>query len=262
MRAGFLFVSFYSMLFSTMRVYALIPARGGSKGVPKKNITKLGGYPLIAFAIAAAKLSNKIQRIIVSTDNEEIAEVAAQYGAEVPFLRPTEFSRDDSPDIEFVEHAIKWFEEKELILPELLVHMRATTPLRRPADIDTAVDMLAANPEATSLRSGYEMRESPYKLFGITNGYFTGLFPNDPRSEYWSLPRQAFPPAYQPDGYVDVLKTGYIKKTAKMHGDKILAFVSEDTGEVDTFKDFEYLEHKLQSGSWEVYQWLQTNFPL
>ena len=101
------------------------------------------------------------------------------------------------------------------------------------------------------------MRESPYKLFGIHDGYFTGLFPQDSRPEYWNLPRQAFPPVYQPDGYVDILKTDFIQETHTMHGDKILAFVSLDTGEIDKKEDFAFAEYTLKNGSWEICEWLK-----
>ena len=243
-----------------MKAYALIPARGGSKGVHKKNLKELRGFPLIAYAIAAAKLSKNVDRVIVSTDDEEIAAAAKKFGAEVPFLRPAEFATDTSKDIEWVEHAIAWFKENEGVVPEYIVHLRATTPLRRPADIDTAIAMIKNHPEATSLRSGFEIRESPYKLFRITNGYFVGLFPDDPRPEYYNLPRQSFPPVYQPDGYVDILKPVYIQKSNSMHGEKILAFPSEDTGEIDTIKDFEFIEYKLQNSSSEVYEYLNEHF--
>ena len=139
-------------------MYAIIPARGGSKGVPKKSIALLCGFPLIAYSIAAAKLSKKIERVIVSTDSEEMAEVARSFGAETPFMRPAEFARDTSPDIEFVEHAISWFQKNESSVPEFLVHLRPTTPLRIPEDIDRAIEMLAKHKDATSLRSGYEKR--------------------------------------------------------------------------------------------------------
>ena len=243
-----------------MSIHALIPARGGSKGVPKKNIKLLGGYPLIAYAIAAAKLSKKIERIIVSTDSEEIAEVARTFGAEVPFLRPAEISRDNSTDLEFVLHAINWFRDNEKQVPEFWVELRPTTPLRKPEDIDKALDTITNNPQATCLRSGYEIRESPYKLFGIADGYFTGLFPQDTRPEYYNLPRQSFPPVYQPDGYVDILKTSYIQKNHKQHGDKILAFISQDTGEIDRPEDFKFIEFKLEKEKWEVYEYLQQHF--
>jgi CMP-N-acetylneuraminic acid synthetase len=243
-----------------MDAYGLIPARGGSKGVPRKNLRELAGFPLIAYAIAASLLSQKITRTIVSTDDEEIAAVAKQFGAEVPFLRPSEFARDDSPDLEFVEHAIAWLREHEGKVPAYLVELRATTPLRKPQDIDHAVALLDEHPEATSLRSGYEIRESPYKLFGIVDGYFTGLFPNDPRPEYYNLPRQSFPPVYQPDGYVDILKTNYIEANHRQHGDKILAFPCQNTGEVDTQGDFEFLEFKIKNDTWEVYEYLRKHF--
>lgn len=243
-----------------MSAYALIPARGGSKGVPKKSIAPLAGFPLIAYAIAAGKLAQKVDRVIVSTDSIEMAEVAKQFGAEAPFLRPAEFASDTSPDIEWVQHALRWFTENEESVPDYIVHLRATTPLRRPADIDEALEMLATHPDATSLRSGYEMREAPQKLFRLEGDYFRGLFPDDPRPEYYNLPRQSFPPVYQPDGYIDILKTEHMLRTGMMHGDNMLAYISEDTGEIDTFKDFEFLEHRLASGTWEVYEYLKKNF--
>jgi len=241
-------------------VYAIIPARSGSKGVPKKNIKPLGGFPLIAYAVAVAKLSKKIDRIIVSTDSEEIAKVVKKFGAEVPFLRPAEFAGDKSGDIEWVNHALGWFQENEKIAPDYIVHLRATTPLRDPKKIDEAIKKFTKNKNATSLRSGHEMRESPYKLFGIEGNYFTGLFPNDPRPEYFNLPRQAFPPVYQPDGYVDILKTDYILKSKKLHGDKILAYISPDTGEIDKLGDFKFCEYTLKTGKWEIYEYLKKNF--
>src|SRR3989344_1755760 len=161
-------------------IWAIIPARGGSKSIPKKNIMNIKGYPLIAYSIAAAKLSKKIDRIIVTTDSEEMAEVAKKYGAEAPFIRPAEFAGGKSPDIEFMEHAIAWCREHEGSVPEYWVHLRPTTPLRKPEDIDKAIVTILAHPEATCLRSGDEIRESPYKLFGIEGDYFTGLFPQDP----------------------------------------------------------------------------------
>jgi CMP-N,N'-diacetyllegionaminic acid synthase len=245
------------MISSSQRAYALIPARGGSKGFPKKSIAPLGGFPLIAYSIAAAKLSKKIERVIVSTDDEEMAEIARKFGAETPFMRPKELAQDNSSDIEFVEHALFWLLKNEGAVPEYLVHLRPTTPLRKPEDIDRAIELLKAHHEATSLRSGHEIRESPYKLFGIEDCYFTGLFPQDSRPEYWNLPRQAFPPVYQPDGYVDILRTDFVQKTHTMHGDKILAFVSPNTGEIDKQEDFAFAEYTLKNGRWEIYERLK-----
>ena len=243
-----------------MKGFALIPARGGSKRVPKKNISLSGGFPLIAYAIAAAHLAKRIGRIIVSTDSEEIAEIARRFGAEVPFMRPDEFARDDSPDLEFLTHALSWLRDNEGSVPEYLVELRATTPLRHPQDIDAAIELFHNNKTATSLRSGFEIQEPAQKLFGIEDGRFVGLFPDDTRPEYYNLPRQAFPPSYQLDGYVDILKASHIEEERTQHGERILAFVSPQTGEVDHPRDFEFIEYKLNQGKWEVYEWLKTNF--
>lgn len=238
-------------------ITAIIPARDGSKGIPQKNIMDIGGFPLIAYSIAAAKLSKKIDRVIVSTDSNEIAEIAKLFGAEVPFMRPKEIATDTSPDIDFIKHALLWFKAKEGRIPEYFVHLRPTTPLRHPADIDRSITKLAEHSHATSLRSSHELRESPYKLFKIKNGYFTGLFPRDRRAEYYNLPRQAFPPVYQPDGYVDILISKYVLKTEKLHGDKILSFISPNTGEIDRIEDVKFVEYKLRERNWEIYAYLK-----
>ena len=241
-------------------ILALIPARGGSKSIPKKNIIDLGGFPLIAYSIAAAKISKHISRIIVSTDSEEIAGVAKQFGAEVPFLRPAEFATDTAVDFDVVKHAIGWLREHEQNEPEYIVFLRPTTPLRDPAIIDTAIGDILAHNEATSLRSGHEIRESPYKLFGKEGDYFVGLFPQDPRPEYYNLPRQSFPPVYQPDGYVDIWKRQTVMEKGGLHGDKILACTVEDVGELDNPQDVEFVRFQLQKGQYEILEYLKKNF--
>lgn len=246
---------------SNKLIYTIIPARGGSKGIPKKNLADLGGFPLLAYSIAAAKLSKKISRIIVSTDSEEIAAVARKFGAEAPFLRPTEISGDQATDLEFVLHALDWFKKNDGKIPDYLVHLRPTTPLRRSADVDSAIKKITADKKATALRSGHEIRESPYKLFALKNQHFIGLFPNEKRPEYWNLPRQSFPPVYQPDGYVDILIPKFILKNRRLlTGSKILAFISPDTGEIDKLEDLAFVNFKLQKERWEIYDYLKKNF--
>ncbi len=111
-------------------ILALIPARGGSKGIPRKNIRSFAGYPLIAWSIAAAKQSELVTRVIVSTDDEEIAAVARECGAETPFLRPAEFAQDNTTDLPVFEHALQWLEENEGYQPEIVVQLRPTSPIR------------------------------------------------------------------------------------------------------------------------------------
>lgn len=244
-----------------MRIIAIIPARGGSKGVPGKNIKLLQGYPLLAYSVAACRSSKRIERTIVSTDSESIAALARKYGAEVPFMRPTELARDKSPDIEFVLHAIRWMDEHEGTAPEYLVHIRPTTPLRDPALIDQAIEQLVRDPVATSLRSVQELGEAPEKYFRVdTKGYLTGLFPHDPRPEYYNLPRQSFPPAYYPNGYVDILKVPYVIEHQKMHGDRIIGFVTPRVTEVDTMDDFNMLALELSAKGHLLYDHLRNNY--
>ena len=242
-------------------IIGLIPARSGSRGVPAKNIKPLAGYPLIAYSIIASRLSSRIERTIVSTDSREFAGIALTFGAEVPFLRPAEISRDNSLDIEYVKHTLDWFQTHEGLQPEYLVILPPPTPLRDPALIDKAIEKIMQNKEATSLRSACETGESPYKLFGIENDYYVGLFPNDPRPEYYNLPRQTFPPVYHPNGYVDIVKSQTVTNLGTLHGPRILSFVTPDVGELDRPEDFDFIEFILSKNKNPVHEYLKNNFP-
>jgi CMP-N-acetylneuraminic acid synthetase len=245
----------------TSQVVGIIPARAGSKGVLGKNIRLLGGYPLLAYSIIASNLSSFIERTIVSTDSQNIADIARFYGAEVPFLRPVEIAQDNSTDLEFFEHAINWFEENEGMIPELMVQLRPTTPLRVPPQIDRAISYIKDNPKASSLRSGHQLAEPPQKMFQIDdNGFFQGFFPDDPQPEYYNLPRQMFPKAYHPNGYVDIIKPDFVKENNTLYGPNILAFVTEFAVEADKLEDFDYLEYLLKKDRSPIYEYLLENF--
>lgn len=125
-----------------MKILALIPARGGSKGIPKKNIRAFAGKPLIAYSIEAAKQAKSVSRVIVSTDSEEVAVVAKQYGAEVPFLRPAEFAGDTSNIIEAVEHLLERLKVDEGYEPTHVLLLQPTSPMRTSADIENAVTLM------------------------------------------------------------------------------------------------------------------------
>ena len=226
---------------------AIIPARSGSKGVPGKNIKLLGEIPLFAYSIIAAKMMPSVSRVIVSTDSEEYAEIAKEYGAEVPFLRPDEISGDKSTDFDLFLHALNWFKVNENLIPDYILHLRPTTPLRNPQIMEDAVRLFIENKNlASSLRSGHSAPESPYKWFlKDDNNYFKGLR-DDLTPEKVNLPRQSFPSVYIPDGYIDILKSDVILTTGTLHGDKMLVFESPFCVEVDTKDDFEYLEFQIQ----------------
>lgn len=228
--------------------------------MPGKNIRLLNGYPLIAYSIVAAVMSRRIGRVVVSTDSEEIAEISRHFGAEVPFIRPAQFAQDKSPDLDFVKHAIGWFKDNWGKAPEYLVHLRPTTPLRDPALIDSALELIAGDDTATSLRSGHPAAESPFKWFlKDERGYFRPIR-SGMTNEDCNLPRQAFPPVYIPDGYVDVLKTAFVNSSNKLHGEQVIGFESPVCREVDTLEDLKYLEFEAARGNGPLSKYLAEKF--
>ncbi len=226
--------------------YAIIPARGGSKGIPGKNMRRLAGHPVIAWSIMAARLSAAIDRVIVTTDNRDIADTALAYGAQVPFLRPPELATDTSPAIDFVRHALAALADCDNSRPELLTMLLPTTPLRLPGDIDTAIAAFRQNAAATGLRSAHELAEPPQKMMRIENGYLDGFFPDDHRPEYYNLPRQTFPPAYHPNGYVEIMRTATITATGTLYGSRVMPWITDPAVELDAPQDFDYLEYTIE----------------
>jgi CMP-N-acetylneuraminic acid synthetase len=225
-------------------VVALIPARGGSKGVPGKNIRKLADIPLIGWSIIAARHA-KFDRVVVSTDSAETADLSRTLGAEVPFLRPAALARDASPDRDYVMHALGVFRD-EGREPSHIAIIRPTTPVRAPDVLDAAIDVITRSTEATGLRSVHQLPEPPQKMMGIENGWLTGLFPDDPRPEYYNLPRQTFPPAYQPNGYVDIVTRDWLRaSTSGIFGPRVLGFVTEPVVEVDLPEAFDLIEFQI-----------------
>lgn len=226
-------------------IVALIPARSGSKGVPHKNVKALGGRPLIEWSIKACLKSRLIDRVIVSTDSPQYADLAVQLGAEVPFLRPAEISTDRSTDFDFVLHALDWF-AAHAEEPEFLVHIRPTTPYRSPALIDAAIEAFQDEPRATALRSVHEMSESAYKTFEIAPaGQLKRLGVDSTALDAANNARQQFPATYQANGYVDVLSSRFIRGNRLIHGDRVMPFITPTVVEVDTEEDFFLLEFML-----------------
>ncbi len=219
-------------------VYAIVPARSGSTGVKNKNIKPLAGHPLMAYSIAAGKLTPGIQRVILSTDSEQYAQIARRYGADVPFLRPAELSGNMATDLEFMLHAISWLDEHEDKLPEFWVHLRPTAPLRDIKVIQNAIEQMTADPTADSLRSAHKTDVCPFKWFWRSeDGYYQTF--NGITLDEANGPRQGFPAMYIPDGYVDVLKTKYIVEHQLLHGERMIGFEVPDTVDIDTQREFE-----------------------
>ncbi len=228
-----------------MRVIALIPARSGSKSVPNKNIAPLGGHPLIAYSIVEALLSELIKDVYVSTDSEEYATIAKGYGAQVPFLRPKELSLDDSTDKEFFQYFFDYLIADGQLLPDLVVHLRPTTPLRHINIIDKAIRIMMEQPIATSLRSMHKTLITPYKLFKKEERY-AKPFLDHPEKEFYNLPRQTFEDTFLPNGYVDIIKPHVYKETGLLHGDKIYLYETAAVADIDINDDYIYAEKLLK----------------
>lgn len=243
------------------KVLALIPARQGSKSIPEKNIMNLGGHPLLAYSIAAAKLSKYIDRVVVSTDSEKFAAVARRYGAEVPFLRPAEYAQDNSLDIEVFRHALAWLEKQEEYMPNLVVHLRPTTPLREPAVVDRAIDEIFSDENATALRSAHESEYTAYKLFRKKGDYINFFGQGDfaEHEEYYNRPRQVLPQTYNCNGYIDVMRPEELRQRGTLHGSRIRAFITDRIADIDDLRDFDFAKNLLYGEQYSpLLDWLNN----
>ena len=216
-------------------VLALIPARGGSKSVPRKNIIPLLGKPMIAWVIEHALACKHVTRVIVTTDDEEIAAVAKSYGAEVPFMRPVELAQDLSVDIEFHRHAVDWLKQHENYVPDMVINLRPTPPSRQPTIIDKAIETFAAHPEFDALRSVHLAQQSPFKMWTIDEkGYMRPVAPLPGVAEPYNQPRQKLPLVYWQDGYIDITRPKVILEQNSTTGRVILPFIiDEPAADVD-----------------------------
>ncbi len=233
-------------------ILALIPARGGSKSIPRKNIRPFAGHPLIAWSIAVAQAGEMVTRCVVSTDDEEIAAIARRYGAEVPFMRPAELAQDDTPDLPVFEHALAWLAAHEDYRPDVIVHLRPTSPLRKVWHIDQAVTMLLEHPDADAIRSVSFPSQNPFKMYRIgEDGLLRALVEVPGLPEAYNMPRQALPQVYWHNGYIDAFWSDTITEKHSMSGTAILPFVlsPEDWVDLDTPEDWARAEERVRSGS-------------
>lgn len=233
-----------------IEVLTIIPARGGSKSIPRKNIRSIAGHPLIAFSIAAGLAAETVTRVIVSTDDEEIAAIARWYGAETPFLRPADFSQDQTPDLPVFQHALQWLEENEGYKPEIVVQLRPTSPFRRVHHIDQAVYRLIERPDADAVRTVCAPFQNPFKMWRIADDGLMHPLIETSYCEAYNMPRQALPEVYWQTGYVDAAWMDTIMTKHSMTGDHILPLVipPSDWIDIDSPDDWRRAERLLESG--------------
>lgn len=212
-----------------MNILGLIPARGGSKGLPRKNIRLLAGKPLIAHSIEHGLASRHINRVIVSTDDSEIAVIAKSYGAEVPFIRPAEFATDTATDLDVFRHSLVALWENERYRPEFIVQLRPTAPLRRVQTLDLAIELMLEHPEADSLRSVSIAPFTPYKMWTVSEaGQLIPVMSSPGIHDWYDQPRQKLPPVYVQNGFVDIVRPATILEKNSMAGDFIVSFTHVD----------------------------------
>lgn len=235
-------------MIDSYKVLALVLARGGSKRIPNKNIKELSGKPLLGYSIEAAKGSKYIDRIITSTDSEKIAEVAQGLGSEVPFMRPQELAKDDVTDFPVFIHTLEWLKENEGYEPDIVVQLRPTSPMRIAEHIDRAIELLAKNPQADSVRTVTEPQQSPYKMYKIDDtGFLEPLLKIEGQEESFNLPQQKLPKAYKHVGYVDVVWRKTIMENKQMTGTKIMPLVLDEAySGINTQNDWDYYEFLIQ----------------
>jgi N-acylneuraminate cytidylyltransferase len=233
-------------------ILALIPARGGSKGIPRKNIRNFAGYPLIAWSIAAARQASCVTRVIVSTDDEEIAAVAREHGAETPFLRPAEFAQDNTTDLPVFEHALAWLAEKEGYQAEIVIQLRPTSPIRPKDCVDSAVNILLNHEDADCVRGVVPAGQNPHKMwrFAGEGRPLKPLLEVEGIAEPYNAPRQILPPVYWQTGHIDAIRVSTIKQKKSLTGDVIYPLVIDPryTVDIDNLSDWAKYESLVYSG--------------
>lgn len=208
-------------------IIALIPARAGSKRIKGKNIRNLNGHPLLAYAIAASREAGIFSRIIVSTDSMKYAQIATQYGAETPFLRPAEYATEFSPDIEWIMHALNNIDSN----PSAFAIVRTTSPLRRGATIRRAWEAFQACHEADSLRSIERVRQHPGKMWRISDDgrTMTPLIDQSDLEVAWHAGQiQSLPPIYVQNSALEIAWVDAVKVTGTREGSVQMPFFTEE----------------------------------
>jgi CMP-N,N'-diacetyllegionaminic acid synthase len=212
-----------------LKCLALIPARGGSKGVPRKNVALVGGKPLLAWTIESALKADCIERVIVSTDDEQIAQVARDLDAEVPFLRPAELARDDTPGIDPLLHAVEWLAAHENYLPEWVILLQPTSPLRTSNDIEEAF-ALARDRHAEAVVS---ITSAPVHPFWIKKIDTMGRLSDFVASDKSETRRQDLPPAYAPNGAIYLIRRESLLAARNFFGSQTYAYVMPEERSLD-----------------------------
>lgn len=228
-------------------VLAIILARGGSKRVPGKNIRPVFGKPLIAWSIEAAKKSKYIDRIIISTDDNKIAQVAKKFGAEAPFIRPPVFSSDTATSVSAILHTLNWIKKNENKKYDLFILLQPTSPLRTSQQLDESLENIADNNKAYTLISVTKVNQTPFWMKTINKQGFIEDFLKDEKSGA-STRSQDLPTIYIPNGAIYIAKTNIFLKSNQLYTEKTIPFIMDRvySADIDEEADFDFAEAMFQ----------------
>ena len=231
-----------------MRVLGIITARGGSKGVPGKNLKLLGGKPLIDYTIDAAN-DTPLDRLILSTEDKKIADVARELGCEVPFMRPPELARDETPHLPVILHAVQWLRDHANYVPDIVLTLQPTSPLRSSADIAAALRMLELS-DADSVVSVNRVtaHAHPMRMLRVADDGMASLFVSGEPVRRRINRRQDLPDAWVMNGAIYACRTSVLSGTEpSLYGDRVVAYPMppERSISIDTPEDWIEAEHAL-----------------
>ena len=226
------------------KVLAVIPARSGSKSVKDKNIRLIAEKPMIAYSIEHALNAPSIDRVIVSTDSLKYAEIAKSYGAEIPFLRPAEYATDEALDIDVFKHALSFLEKNEKYVPDIVVQLRPTYPIRNIQDIENMIKYLEEHPEVDSVRCVAPAKEIPYKMWFMNEKCLLEPVMKD-IPECYNMPRQKLPDVYYQNACIDVFRAEVVMKKNSMTGDVIAGYKMEENFDIDMEEEFLIASKKI-----------------
>jgi len=232
-----------------MNIIGIIPARGGSKGIPQKNLRELNHLPLISYTIKSAKKSKMINRIIVSTDNKKIASLAKKTGVEVPFIRPIKLATSKSKTLDVILHTLKFLEKNENYIPDIVVILQPTSPLRTEELIDSSINSLIHN-KSTSVLSVKEVKTHPFGSFIINNRF---LHPYKSNFTKYSR-RQTYPKHFYPTGAIYTFWYSTIKKYGNYYGTKIFPLIHNDETNIDIDNEFDFFVAEMILKYWKKFQ--------
>ena len=239
---------------SDLEVLAVVPARGGSRSIPRKNIRPFAGHPLLAYSVAAGLQSELVTRVIISTDDDEIAKIARDYGAEVPFMRPAKLAEDETTDLPVFQHALDWLSSEEGYKPDIVVQLRPTSPVRPPDCVDRALEALIDESEADSVRGVVPSGQNPYKMWVISDAGPMSPLLRDGPAEAYNQPRQALPATYWQTGHVDAIRASTVLEKESMSGDVILPLMIDALYaiDIDTENDWRRAERLVEESSLDM----------